>query len=339
MTSFMREEVLSLPRSATNVLAAAKERLAEAGAAIDARRPTLVGTIARGSSDHAATFLKYAIEITSGVPVASIGPSVTSVFGRRLRLDHAAVLAISQSGQSPDIVEAFEAARAAGALTVGFTNTPHSPLARTAEYAVDLATGPERSVAATKTFVASIVGGLGLLAEWTGDTALRAALATLPDALEQALGFDWSDMTAALEGRSSMYVLGRGPSLAIAAEAALKLKETCGIHAEAYSSAEVLHGPARIVEAGFPVLVLAAADSAQSSIAETADRLAEQGARVFTTTDVASGMRLPFGAAGHPLIGALTLIAPFYLFVEALARHRGFDPDRPPHLRKVTETI
>jgi glucosamine--fructose-6-phosphate aminotransferase (isomerizing) len=338
MTSLMREEILSLPHAATNVLVAARDKLIEAGAAMDLRRPTMVGTIARGSSDHAATFLKYAIEITAGVPVASIGPSVTSVYGRRLNLENAAVWAISQSGKSPDIVQALAAA--SSGVTVAFTNTPDSPLARTAQYAIDLAAGTERSVAATKTFVASIVGGLGLLAEWTQDTALSTALQGVSGALERALGFDWSPLIAALDGHRSMYVLGRGPSLAIAAEAALKLKETCGIHAEAYSSAEVLHGPARIVESGFPVLVLAGTDAAQMPIAETADRLAEQGAMVFSTTPVADkATHLPFEDAGHDLVTALSLVAPFYLFVEALARHRGNDPDRPPHLRKVTETV
>lgn len=336
--SFMRDEILTLPRTACNVLSASRAKLVEAGAALDLRRPTMIGTIARGSSDHAATFLKYAIEITAGVPVASIGPSLTSIYGRRLRLENAAVLAISQSGQSPDLVDALGAA--GDAVTVALTNSPQSPLARTAGYAIDLAAGPERSVAATKTFAASVVGGLGLLAEWTQDTALSGALDALPAAFERALGFDWGELIGALDGRSSMYVLGRGPGLAIAAEAALKLKETCGIHAEAYSSAEVLHGPARIVESGFPVLVLAAPDAAGPSIAETADRLAEQGAVVFSTAPAAvRAGRLPFADLGHDLVSALGLVAPFYLFVEALSRHRGNDPDRPPHLRKVTQTL
>jgi glucosamine--fructose-6-phosphate aminotransferase (isomerizing) len=135
-------------------------------------------------------------------------------------------------------------------------------------------------------------------------------------------------------------VLGRGPALAIAQEAALKFKETCGIHAEAYSAAEVLHGPARIVEGGYPVLALAARDAAEASVAEIADRLANQGATAFATTDrVAIARRMPFVETGHGITDALALIASFYGFVEMLSRHRGFDPDRPPHLKKVTETV
>jgi glucosamine--fructose-6-phosphate aminotransferase (isomerizing) len=135
-------------------------------------------------------------------------------------------------------------------------------------------------------------------------------------------------------------VLGRGPALAIAQEAALKFKETCGIHAEAYSAAEVLHGPARIVEAGFPVLALAARDASEAGVAEIADRLANQGATAFATTNrVSLAQRMPFVETGHGITDALTLIASFYGFVEMLSRHRGFDPDHPPHLKKVTETV
>jgi glucosamine--fructose-6-phosphate aminotransferase (isomerizing) len=154
------------------------------------------------------------------------------------------------------------------------------------------------------------------------------------------VSLDWSPLLNSLAGRDGLYVLGRGPSLAIAAEAALKFKETCGIHAEAYSSAEVLHGPARLVENGFPILALAARDAAEAGIAEVADRLAAQGANVLATTSRARSARiLPSMETGHPLTDALTLIVGFYAFVECLSRQRGFDPDRPPHLRKVTETV
>ncbi len=144
----------------------------------------------------------------------------------------------------------------------------------------------------------------------------------------------------ALQPHQSLFVLGRGPAFAIAQEAALKFKETCGIHAEAYSAAEVLHGPARIVEAGFTLLAFAARDAAETSVAEVADHLADQGARVFATTDRAGRAKiLPVARTGHPITDALPLIASFYGFVELLSRSRGFDPDHPPHLSKVTETL
>jgi glucosamine--fructose-6-phosphate aminotransferase (isomerizing) len=178
------------------------------------------------------------------------------------------------------------------------------------------------------------------LGNWLDDKALLSALDSLPGLLEQAVHVDWSPLLGALDGHNSLYVLGRGPTLAIASEAALKFKETCGIHAEAYSAAEVLHGPARIVEREFPVLALTAGDAAEASVAEVADRLTGQGARVFLTSRKgAKAERLPLAASGHPQADALALIVTFNGFVETLSRHRGFNPDQPPHLRKVTETI
>jgi glucosamine--fructose-6-phosphate aminotransferase (isomerizing) len=338
--TLMRQEIEEIPDAAARFLTASEALLASAGQALKRKNPAVVVTIARGSSDHAANFLKYAIELGAGVPVASIGPSIVSIYGRSLKLDRAAAIAISQSGKSPDIVAMTEAAKAGGALAFAITNTPDSPLAATADYTVDLKAGAERSVAATKTFVNSVVAGLALLAHWTADEKLLAALATLPVALRAAVDCDWSPLLEALDGHQSLYVLGRGPSLAIASEAALKFKETCGIHAEAYSAAEVMHGPVRIVEGGFPLLVLAARDAAEPSVAGMADKLAAQGAATFVTSERVSAARvLPFAVSGHPLTDALVLVVSFYGFVEALSRRRGFDPDHPPHLNKVTETV
>ena len=339
-TTFMRMEIDEIPEAAQRLLDTSGAGLAEAGERLRRLQPVMVATIARGSSDHAAAFLKYAVELTAGVPVASIGPSIMSIYGRELRLDGCAAISISQSGKSPDIVAMAQSARRNGALSIALTNTAGSPLAETADIAIDLAAGKEQSVAATKSFVSSVIAGLAILAHWTEDTSLHAALAKLPEALGRAVSVDWTPLTAALKDRNSLYVLGRGPALAIAQEAALKFKETCGIHAEAYSAAEVLHGPARIVEAGFPVLALAARDASEAGVAEIADRLANQGATAFATTSrVSVARRIPFVETGHAITDALVLIASFYGFVEMLSRYRGFDPDHPPHLKKVTETI
>jgi glucosamine--fructose-6-phosphate aminotransferase (isomerizing) len=338
--TFMRREIEEIPDAVARFIAANEGILANVGQALKRRNPAVVATIARGSSDHAAAFLKYAIELTVGVPVASLGPSIVSIYGRTLKLERAASVAISQSGRSPDIVALAESARAGGALSVALTNTADSPLGSAADFTIDLKAGPERSVAATKSFVSSVVAGLALVAHWAADEKLMAALATLPVALREAIGCDWTPLLEALDGHQSLYVLGRGPSLAIAAEAALKFKETCGIHAEAYSAAEVLHGPVRIVERGYPVLVLVARDAAEPSVAGLADQLAAQGAMTFATSSrIAAARHLPFAVSGHPLTDALVLIVSFYGFIEALSRRRGFDPDKPPHLKKVTETL
>jgi glucosamine--fructose-6-phosphate aminotransferase (isomerizing) len=336
----MRIEIEEIPDATRRLLDQSGARLAEAGAALKHLQPVMVATIARGSSDHAAAYLKYAIELVAGVPVASIGPSIMSIYGRELHLDGCAAISISQSGKSPDIVAMAESAKRNGALGIALTNTAESPLAAASNITVDLSAGKEQSVAATKSFVSSVVAGLGVLGHWAGDAVLLGSLKQLPDAFSQALTADWTPFLDALGTRDSLYVLGRGPAFAIAQEAALKFKETCGIHAEAYSAAEVLHGPARIVEAGFPVLALAARDASEAAVAEIADRLARQGATAFaTTTRVAAARRLPFAPTGHPITDGLSLIVSFYGFVEKLSRARGLDPDHPPHLKKVTETV
>jgi glucosamine--fructose-6-phosphate aminotransferase (isomerizing) len=338
--TFMRQEIDEIPQAVARFLQSSRPALVEAGRLLRDRDPATLVTIARGSSDHASAFLKYATELTAGIPVASIGPSVMSIYGRQLKLRHCAAIAISQSGKSPDILAMAQSARKSGAATIAITNTADSPLAAAADVTINLDSGEEKSVAATKTFVASVVAGLALLAHWQQDDGLMAAIEALPDLLQQAIGCDWSPLMGALDQHESLYVLGRGPALAIANEAALKFKETCSIHAESYSAAEVIHGPARIVERHFPVLVLAARDAAEASVAEVAERLAGQGARVFiTSVNAQKAERLPFAASGNPITDALALIVSFYGLVEALSRRRGFDPDRPPYLNKVTQTV
>lgn len=336
----MAREVAEIPQAAERFLRGASGEVAAAAAALRALAPGLVATVARGSSDHAASYLKYAIELEEGVPVASVGPSVASIYNRPLRLAGAACIGISQSGRSPDIVEMMRAAGAGGALTIAITNFAESPMALASNHCLALHAGEEKSVAATKTFVTSVLAGLCLLAEWRQDSALRAALQALPEALSQAVALDWEPLSARLARAGSAFVLGRGPGFAVAQEAALKFKETCGIHAEAYSAAEVLHGPAAIVQAQFPVLALGVDDVALPQLVATAERLAAQGADVFLTgADAKAARRLPMVSGLHPLVAPLVTIVAFYACVEGLARRRGLDPDTPPHLRKVTETL
>jgi glucosamine--fructose-6-phosphate aminotransferase (isomerizing) len=212
-------------------------------------------------------------------------------------------------------------------------------MAAACAHTLPLEAGPEKSVAATKTFVTSVLAALALVAEWREDAGLRAAVAALPGQFERALGCDWRPLSDRLVRASSAFVLGRGPGFAIANEMALKFKETCAIHAESYSAAEVLHGPAAIVQAHFPVLALAVEDAAKPAVVATAERLAGQGADVFLTATAKGAVALPAVAGVHPLTAPLVLVVTFYRFIEALARRRGFDPDAPPHLRKVTETV
>ena len=235
------------------------------------------------------------------------------------------------------IIEMTCAASAKGAATIALTNTPGAPLAEVADHTLELHAGPEQSVAATKTFVSSALALAIFSAELAGDTDFLDSLSSLPDALDAATRCDWSVVAEAVIPAGSLYCLGRGPAWAIAGEAALKFKETAQIHAESFSSAEVMHGPVSIVERGFPILTFTAADAAEQGVVDVARSMAAKGAKVFTTSPGAPGA-LPTIRTGHALTDPLALIVSFYGLVEQVAVAKGLDPDRPPHLRKETAT-
>ena len=302
-------------------------------------KPRAVVTLARGSSDHAATFARYLIETRAGILTSSASPSVGSIYSATPNLGGTMLLAISQSGRSPDLVNAAKQASANGALIVAMVNDEQSPLAQMADVLVPLCAGPERSVAASKSFIASLAAVLDLLGAWTEDSAIESALSNLPDKLGRAWNLDWTDALPGLTGASAMYVVGRGHGLGIAQEAALKLKETCAIHAEAFSAAEVRHGPMAVVDEGFPVLLFGQPDESLESVAGLAREFADRGARVISAgVPEAGGITLPV-ISSDPLTAPILEIASFYRLANALALARGRDPDRPPHLAKVTETL
>jgi len=235
------------------------ERNRSAVAALGARlrelAPRAVISCARGSSDHAATFAKYLIETRAGVLTASAAPSVSSVYFAPQNLQGCLFLAISQSGRSPDLLATAKAAKEAGAFVVALVNEDDSPLAALADQALPLCAGKEISVAATKSYLASLAAIVHLVAEWTQDEELLGSLRDAPALLECGWDLDWSRALSFLRGVEHLYVVGRGLGLGIAMEAALKCKETCGLHAEAFSSAEVLHGPPAFLGPRIPALV------------------------------------------------------------------------------------
>ncbi|KAF1685207.1 iron dicitrate transport regulator FecR [Pseudoxanthomonas broegbernensis] len=313
-----------------------RDAIATLAAQLRAGPPPFVVTCARGSSDHAATYAKYLLETRLGVVTASLSPSVGSVYEAPLRLRGALFIAISQSGKSPDLLRNAEAAKAAGAHVAALVNVEDSPLAHLAHTVIPLGAGAEKSVAATKSYLASLAAIAQLAAHWQGDAALLEALEALPAALRQAWAQDWSALTEGLAGAHNLFVLGRGLGLAAAQEAALKFKETCGLHAEAYSSAEVKHGPMALVGAGFPVLAFAQPDATEAGTLAVAEEFRARGAQVWT---VAAGGDLPLAAAPHPALAPLLGVQSFYRAINALALRRGHNPDLPPHLNKVTETV
>ena len=302
--------------------------------------PTAVVTLGRGSSDHAATFARYLIETRLGVMTASTPPSVSSIYDTPPALRGALCLAISQSGRSPDILAAAQAAREAGALVVALVNDADSPLAELAEVTAPLLAGPELSVAATKSYIAALSTVVQLVALWSGEAKLLSALAALPELLERAWMLDWSAAIEPLEDAQSLYVLGRGVGFGVAEEAALKLKETCGLHAEAFSAAEVRHGPMALVGPGFPVLAFAQGDETRGGVEAATAAAAEQGAPVLKAGGAAQPdvVLLPTEAA-CPVLEPIAYALSFYRLANALALARGLDPDQPPHLSKITETL
>lgn len=302
--------------------------------------PAVVTTAARGSSDHAATFFKYLFEISCGIPVASIGPSIASIYGSSLHLRNGVHFTVSQSGASPDIVALQDAAKRGGATTIAVVNVTDSPLAKQADIVIGLNAGPEKSVAATKSFIASVAALAGVTAAISGSRALATALAKLPEALAATAGIDASAAEDVLFNAGSLYTAGRGPAFAIALEAALKAKETAGLHAEAFSLAELMHGPMRLVQPGFPIVAFLPDDAAFDNNVQALERLRKLGATTapFSTAPL-SGINTLMPSTGNGLVDPLVSLLCYYRVIEAVTRRKGFDPDKPANLLKVTETM
>lgn len=339
--SQMFNEATEAPHRVADFLAKRSQALDPIIGAVRDYAPKFVVTCARGSSDHAATYAKYLIEKTLGLPVVSHAPSMSSVFERSLRHEGALFLAISQSGGSPDLVKSAEMARAGGALTIALVNQQNSKLADACAHVLPLMAGPEISVAATKSYIASLVATASIVAGICGDDQIAEGLEKLPDALNVAAALDWSSAVETLQTAQNFYVVGRGLGFGVAQESALKFKETCGLHAEAFSAAEVKHGPMALVKPGFPLLMYAPSSAANKSFAEAAEQAVSAGAMVLSAgVDIKGAAAvLPTVKGVHPALMPITLIQSFYPMVNALAFARGYNPDKPPQLRKVTETI
>ena len=339
LSSRMYREAAQAPDVVRDQLEMNAERVARIGALLREMKPRAVVTCARGSSDNAATFAKYLIESRAKVLTSSAAPSLSSLYDAQPDLRGVVCLAISQSGKSPDLLASVETAKRGGALVIALCNSTDSPLAALADHLVPLCAGVEMSVAATKSYIVSLSAILHLVATWTADESLLAALLRSPDHLAQAWDLDWSSAVPTLQAATNLYVVGRGFGLGIAQEVALKLKETCGLHAEAFSAAEVKHGPMALVRLGFPVLMLSQNDESRAGIAELASDFVTRGAQVLTAgIEVERALQLPTIAA-DPAIEPMLMIQSFYRMATALAFARGFNPDKPPHLNKVTETL
>ena len=334
-TTLMEREAGEAAAAVAAMLAANRDAFIAIGRRLRASPPVAVVTCARGSSDHAATYAKYLIETMTGTPTASAALSIASLYDAPAVAGNRLCLAVSQSGKSPDLLAAVEQQRDAGAFVVALVNAEGSPLAALADVVIPLSAGVERSVAATKSYIASLAAIAALVAAWAEDDALEAALTALPGQLEQAFALDWLPAVAAFRGATNLFVLGRGYGLGVAQEAALKFKETSALHAESFSAAEVRHGPMAIVGDAFHVLAFGGTDRAAASVRDAAAEFRGRGATVLLADTDGD---LPVLAA-HPAIEPVLMIQSFYRMASALALARGQDPDSPPHLNKVTETL
>jgi glutamine---fructose-6-phosphate transaminase (isomerizing) len=320
--------------------AANAKLIADLAVRLRALAPRIIVTCARGSSDHAASFAKYLFETTLRIPTLSQAPSISSVYGAPLQhLAGQPFVLISQSGRSPDLLLSAEAARNGGALVIAFVNDAASPLAQMADVFVPLHAGPETSVAATKSYIASLAALVHLTALWAEDAPMADAHGRLPDDLAQAWQADWSSGAAMLQSARSLFVLGRGLTFGIAQEAALKFKEICALHGEAFSAAEVAHGPMALVGPDFPVFAFPPFDKARAGFDATLEAFAARGVPIAIAGGGPEGaVSLPLAEGLHAATGPIAMVQSFYRMASALAVARGLDPDAPPMLRKVTET-
>ncbi len=318
-------------------LAANRATLSRIATRLRSSPPSAVTTCARGSSDHAATYAKYMIETLLGIPTSSAALSVSSIYAAPVAATNNLCLAISQSGRSLDLLSAVTAHKTAGAYVVAFVNDTDSPLASLADETLPLMAGREISVAATKSYITSLAGIAALVAGWAGQQDLERGVDDLPAKLEDAFQCDWSSALVLGDADRSLFVLGRGFGYPVAQEAALKLKETCGLHAEAFSSAEVRHGPMAIVGSGFPILAFATSDIAGDGVRKVVAEFRERGA-IVRIADTRGGPDTLAAVATLPQLEPILMIQSFYRYANELALRRGYNPDVPPHLNKVTST-
>jgi glucosamine--fructose-6-phosphate aminotransferase (isomerizing) len=338
IATIMHGEAAESPDCVENQLERNAATLSSLANRLREQPPAAMVTIARGSSDYAASYARFLVTTRLGILASPLPHSLFSVFDAPLSLQGTLCLAISQSGRSPDLLVAARAARNSGATVVALVNDPDSPLAEIASIVLPQGAGPEKSPAATKSFITSLSAIAQLVSLWSGDSAMQKALPQLPSALAKAWDQDWSVCREKLRRADHLYTVGRGLHLGIAQESAHKLKEICLLHAEAFSSAEVLHGPNELAGEGFPVLLFRSEDISDPSVMDTARQLAAQGASVMIVGGSDPGA-LPVPRAPHPALAPILQIQSFYRMANALACDRGHDPDHPRYVQKVTHTV
>jgi glutamine---fructose-6-phosphate transaminase (isomerizing) len=341
----MQTEISQQPQTIKRLLSRENANIAAVAAALRSRKPAFILIVARGTSDNAATYAKYLFGLVNHTVVALAAPSLTTLYDARLDLTQAAVIAISQSGESADVIEVLQRARSTGALTIAVTNNGDSALAKGAEYPILLHAGLEQALPATKTYTAELAALALLSAHMAQDRVLLDGLARLPGAMQEALKLNklMAETAGRFKAAQRLVCLARGINYATALEAALKLKETCYIGAEPYSTADFMHGPIAVVDEEFPALLFAPPGRAQDSMREIALALSlRNAASVIIGREPAllemAAIPVVMPAEVDELLSPLLYIIPAQLFALHLAQAKGLNPDAPRGLNKVTIT-
>ncbi len=345
MTSLLHSEISEQPAALSRLLNEERAVVEAIAEAIRQRQPHYVVLAARGSSDNAARYSQYLFGTINALPAALATPSIFTLYDQAPRLDDALVVAISQSGQSPDIVAVIAEARRQGALTVALTNAPDSPLAQAAEHNIYLHAGPEKAVAATKTYSTSLMALAMLSSALAQDESRFETLARVPDWINQVLrNRDWTNDSAERYTYVDYCVVAsRGYNYSTAYEVALKLKELTYIVAEPYSSADFQHGPLALVEHGFPVVAIVPEGNLTPELITFFRQLNERGADMIVISANPDALALaqtplPIPSGIPEWVSPLVMVVQGQLFALGLTLAKRFDPDQPRGIRKVTLT-
>ena len=329
-------ETAEIPAAAERLLART-DAIKAIVARVEQTRPRIVVFCGRGSSGHVGVYLRYLFEARLGLLASAAAPSVVTAYRRPPEMRGALFVVVSQSGRSPDLVNATQVARKHGALTLAIVNDQDSPTAAASELVLPIGAGAEHSVAATKTVVLSMIAGAQLVAALARDDDLVAGLGQLPLRLSRALDCDWSTWADSAARAAAAFVVGRGYGLGCVREIALKVAEILRVPTLGHSAAELRHGPRASISPSTPVLVLRQNDEAATAIDDLVKDLNDANETLFVAGGPAG--TLPWIGDGHPVYDPVLMLVPAYRAIEAVARRRGFDPDNPPHLSKVTKTL
>jgi len=334
--SAMAREIAEIPAAAERLLVR-KDLFAAIAVRIAQAKPRIVVFCGRGSSGHVGVYLRYLFEARLGLIASTAAPSVVTAYQRSPDMHDCLFVVVSQSGRSPDIITATQMARKFGALTLAIVNDENSPAAAASELVLAIGAGAEHSVGATKSVVLSMIAGAQLVAALARDDDLNEGLDHLPARLAGALACDWSPWADRVAQAPAAFVVGRGYGLGCAREIALKVSEILRVPALGYSAAELRHGPRASITTATPVLILRQNDQAAAAVDDLIHDLDDAGERAFTAGGTTG--TLPWIGDGHPVCDPVVMTVPAYRAIEAAARRRGFDPDNPPYLSKVTRTL